>query len=215
MIKVTLTGTDGSGKSTLAGLLARELESALGRGRALRASIWEVFDGLGSRLTREDLQRYLASLQPVPRLLLFAHVLRQAEEQVAARAPAVLIQDGNLEKYAAMELARGGQRPEISKILSIQSAPGLTFWLDLDPEAAWERKLGATDYELGRGAGGGLAGSEGAREEFLRYQSKVRQELRALASERGTWTALDATEPPQLLAARVARAVLEKHGASR
>jgi dTMP kinase len=80
---------------------------------------------------------------------------------------------------------RGIARDYLHRLYSLALKPDLTFWLNVEPEVAFERefkKTGAISYwEAGRD----MSLSNNLHRSFIRYQTMVRREFAYLAKKHG------------------------------
>ena len=187
---VTLEGGEGSGKSTLMLALAARAREA---GRTVVTTREPGGTPLGERL-REALLGSQQAPSPQAELLVFA----AARAELVARVIRPALEQGSLvlsDRYADSTVAYQqygrGLPPELVSA-AIESATGgltpvLTLLLDIEPELGIARSGGAGDY---------------LERDGLEFHARVRDGYRALAErDPGRWVTLDATLPPDALAA--------------
>lgn len=187
---VTLEGGEGSGKSTLMIALAARAREA---GRTVVTTREPGGTPLGERL-REALLGSQQAPSPQAELLVFAaaraelvaRVIRPALEQGA-----LVLSDRYADSTVAYQQYGRGLAPELVSA-AIESATGgltpvLTLLLDIAPELGIARSGAAGDY---------------LERDGLEFHARVRDGYRALAErDPGRWATLDATLPPDALAA--------------
>jgi dTMP kinase len=179
---IVVEGTDGSGRSTHISLLVEWLES---EGFAVQTM------GLRrSNLVGRDIDELLAA-NAVTRLtlaLMYAtDFFDQLEHRIipALRSGLIVLADRYIYTLIARAAVRGIARDYLDRLYSLALKPDLTFWLNVEPEVAFERefkKTGAISYwEAGRD----MSLSNNLHRSFIRYQTMVRREFAYLAKKHG------------------------------
>jgi dTMP kinase len=179
---IVVEGTDGSGRSTHISLLVEWLES---EGFAVQTM------GLRrSNLVGRDIDELLAA-NAVTRLtlaLMYAtDFFDQLEHRIipALRSGLIVLADRYIYTLIARAAVRGIARDYLHRLYSLALKPDLTFWLNVEPEVAFERefkKTGAISYwEAGRD----MSLSNNLHRSFIRYQTMVRREFAYLAKKHG------------------------------
>lgn len=216
---VAFEGADGVGKSTQVKLAAdwvktRGWEVVTTRepggtnlGQQLRALLLDTGESAELSRNQDEASPHAGEAAPrrgqvAPRAeaLLFAADRAQHVAELivpALNAGKVVISD----RFMASSVAYQGQGrdlgPKEIRDLSLWATggltPNLTVLLDLDPEIAWERQQNdetrvAPDRMEGEG---------------LEFQRKVRAQFRRLAEGNETWLVVDASLPPEEIAAQV------------
>ncbi len=188
---ITFEGGEGGGKSTQVAHLAGNLRAA---GRSVLTAREPGGTELGERV--REITRDPAT--PLAELFLFEAARAQLVAEVvrpALMAGAAVI----LDRYADSTLAYQGygrgldlaQLRQANAIATSGLTPDLTFLLDIDVERGLQRKLG----EIGHDAIG---------REHRDFHQRVRNGYLTLAAaEIERWAVLDATQPPDEIAARV------------
>ena len=194
---VTFEGVDGSGKSTVAHSLARALrndgmsvlhvdrragmpgESYPARhARRLADLLWPATT---DEPQHELSDHYFLYLTAAWLQLLDQHVIRPALERET-----VVVLDGWYYKAAARHQLRPHVSHKLVKECFAQlSKPHLVFFLQIEPEAAANRKLYFSNAECGINDG-----HEGGRDGFIDYQRRVERGLRQVLADEGTRTVL-------------------------
>ncbi len=197
---VTFEGGDGSGKSTQSALLAAWL-------RELGREVVQTREPGGTELgveIRHLVQHRRGHVAPRAEALLYAadraHHIATVVRPALERG-AVVVQDRYLDSSVAYQGAGRELDPDEVRGISLWAAEGLlpdaTFLLDLEPAVSRER-LGATErvYDRLEEVGGD-------------FPSRVRAEyLELAAAEPERFVVLDATLPPDALAAAIRERVL-------
>lgn len=182
MAFVAVEGIDGAGKSTAISRLAQLLPRVYVTAEPSRGPI--------GRLIKEWALRG-GSVDPHVDALLFAadrieHYRREVEPRL--REGYIVVTERYIESSLAYQVAAGVAPDFVACINSAVPRPHLTVILDLPPEVAVARLAARTHSE------------KFERLEFLR---RVREIYLARARERG-YPVLDATEPPEEVAKRLA-----------
>ncbi|MEV0251091.1 aminotransferase class III-fold pyridoxal phosphate-dependent enzyme [Nocardia sp. NPDC050712] len=193
---ICIAGGDGSGKTTQVARLAAAFEA---NGQTVAAvTIWDAFldPKVASKLPFDkpaDIYKYLQVLNPLARTHFLFHAMQLALDLAAARGPDVLLVNAYWYKYYATEVAYGGDPTVLRALASGFPEPDRTFHLAIAPQDALARKQNRSDYESGYGD----------EQEFLDFQSRAHQAIKALSAEFG-WSELDGTAP----AAEITAAIL-------
>lgn len=171
---IVLEGVDGSGRSTQIELLKEWLES---EGYAVRTM------GLRrSALVAKNLDDVLAKnvVTRVTLSLLYAtDFFHQLESVImpALQAGFVVLADRYIFTLIARGAVRGIKHPYLHSLYQLALRPHLTFWLDISPQAAFERGLkkdqGISYWESGRD----MHLSNDLYKSFIRYQTMIRKEF--------------------------------------
>lgn len=190
---VTLEGGEGSGKSTL-------LEALAARARAMGAEVVAAREpggtALGERLRHALLDSTDADASrpdPIAELLTFAaaraQLLAEVVRPALARGALVLLDRYADSTVAYQQYGRGLPASAVAAVNGVATGdlrPALTVLLNVDPVAGLARG-GRTDY---------------LEREALAFHQRVRAGYLALAqAEPARWLVLDATHPPDVLAA--------------
>jgi dTMP kinase len=191
---VAVEGTDGSGKSAA----ARELVSKLRDGRIPAVLVDAKRPSLSSPFLSERMKVHASILWENPSseprdLLCDAHwvhlsaswyeAVAQHAVAPALQAPQIVVVDGWFYKLLARFLLKEHHVAQLADYSYRHiMAPDLVCLLDVDPEIAASRK-----HEFGFSETGNFDGLQGVtRQNFIIYQSRVRESLRGLA-RRGDW----------------------------
>lgn len=201
---ITLEGGDGSGKTTQSSLLEDWLRE---RGRTVVRTREPGGSEVGN-LIRDIVLHHRGDVAPRAEALLYAadrahHVATVVRPALAAGD--VVIQDRYLDSSVAYQGAGRALDPREVRELSLWAAegalPDVTVLLDLDPETA-RKRLDADDKPFDR--------LEAERAEF---HERVRAHYLALAdAEPDRFLVIDASLPPETIAARVRERVAERLG---
>lgn len=207
---VAVTGPDGSGKSTACSSAMSLLVAKLGPGAVAEVSVWDALRPLPGIQTpfgsRREAEAYLASLDGPSRTLFIFHALRRSLQLGLASDAQVLLLNGYWYKYAVSELGYGVDEEVVRGAARAFPAPDRVFFLDVDPETAWERRRvstarephGSTRYEGGGDEGG-----------FLAFQRRLRPIWERLsAQESPTWVKISAMDAPDAVARRIAEGAI-------
>lgn len=201
-IFVTFEGGDGAGKTTQASLLERWLTE---KGRATVRTREPGGTEVGVRI-RDIVLHHRGHIAARAEALLYAadraHHIETVVQPAIARGD-VVIQDRYLDSSVAYQGAGRVLDADDVRALSLWATdgllPDLTVLLDLDPDAA-RRRLDADDKPFDR--------LEAEKSDF---HARVRAGFLALADrEPERFLVLDATEAPDVLAARVRDAVEQR-----
>lgn len=175
---IVLEGTDGSGRSTQISLLTEWLES---EGFAVQTM------GLRrSALVGKDIDSLLAR-NAVTRLtlgLMYAtDFYDQLEHRIipALRSGLVVLADRYIYTLIARAAVRGMSRDYLHGLYSLALKPDLTFWLNVDPAAAFDREFKKSPAISYWEAGRDMSLSTNLYKSFIRYQGMVRREFQYLA----------------------------------
>lgn len=203
---ITFEGPEGGGKSTQ----ARRLAAAL---RATGFAVTLVYEP-GSTKLGEAIRRLVltpgesGALSPRAEALLFATARAQLVEEVIrpalARGDIVICDRFSDSTFAYQIGGRGLPAEAVAAVVDFATAglrPDLTFLLDLEVSTGLARKAG--------GAGDRLEA------EAIRFHQAVRESYRSLAmQEPERIKTIDATRPPEEIAAEIWRAVIAYPGRS-
>lgn len=195
---IAVTGPDGSGKSTACSSASRLLSEKLGPGAVAEVSVWDALRPIPGIQTpfgsRREAEAYLAALDGPSRTLFIFHALRRSLQLALASSARVLLLNGYWYKYAVSELGYGVDEDVVRGAARAFPRPGGVFFLDIDPETAWERRRVSTRYEGGGDASG-----------FLAFQRRLRPVWERLRSvEAPPWVTLSALDAPETVARRIA-----------
>lgn len=190
---IVLEGGEGAGKSTLAAALATRLEAA---GREV-VTIREPGGTRAGEQVRLLLHERLAPWAEVfafltARAQLVAEVIRPA----LARGATVICDRFEASTFAYQGYGRGMPLQALetaNRYATGGTSPSITIYLDIDPETGLARKLGETE-----------AVATGF--ENIEFHRRVRRGYHVIGhnSEPGKWLTLDATRPPEEIAADAA-----------
>jgi thymidylate kinase len=195
-VRLCVTGTDGVGKSTLLAEVADRLARS-GR-RVAVVTVWDALralPGVPPVATRDEIDRYFATLEPISRALLVFHALATALERARARGVQIELLDGYWYKCVATEIAYGGDAERLLRLAMVFPEPTHVVRLHLDVALAARRKTSFSRYETG------FAGAPTARA-FVVFQRRVAVALASVLAAR-PHLVLDARPPVSQLAARV------------
>ena len=204
---ICVTGPDGSGKTTQIGRIAELLERG-GKHTIAPVTIWDLLldpSSKGKLIFNEPAQvdRYLSILHPTSRTLFLYHCMHEALVLAGKRGADVLLINAYWYKYYATEVAHGGDRVLLRELARVFPAPALTFYLKVDPEEAFARKVALSGYETG-------FAKERTKDAFVAFQRVAHAELERLADEL-SWVPLDGRASidalTALLAERIAKEV--------
>jgi len=175
---IVLEGSDGSGRSTQIALLTEWLES---QGFAVQTM------GLRrSYLVAEDIDDLLAN-NAVTRMtlaLMYAtDFYDQLEHRIvpALRSGMVVLADRYIFTLIARAVVRGIDREYLHGLYEMSLRPQLTFWLNVGPEAAFEREFKKSHAISYWEAGRDMSLSSDLYKSFIRYQGMVKKEFEVLA----------------------------------
>ena len=190
---ICITGPDGSGKTTQITKLA-EYFAYNNAHKVVAVTIWDLL--LEPKLktvipfnSPREVDAYLGILDNLPRSLFLYHCFKQALESAYKKNPQVILLNAYWYKYFATEVVHGSERQILKQLAeSIFPEPEVTFYLNLEPELAFERKTEAmlSSYETGFAA-------KRDKESFLNFQSQLQHELEKLAVEK-SWVKIEATQ---------------------
>jgi thymidylate kinase len=189
---ICITGPDGSGKTTLISSLVHRLAQNPGK-KTAGITIWDLMflpeeKKHISIASPGKVDRYLAGLHPVSRTLFLFHCFFQALAMAGEKEADIYFINAYWYKYAASEVAHGGDYETTLRLASIFPEPDLTVYLDIDPRTAAERKERFSGYECGFPPDG-----EGNRQDFIDFQKKSGKILKILMQDRHCIT-LDARD---------------------
>ena len=173
-----LEGSDGSGRSTQIALLTEWLES---EGFAVQTM------GLRrSNLVADDIDDLLAN-NAVTRMtlaLMYAtDFYDQLEHRIvpALRSGMIVLADRYIFTLIARAVVRGIDREYLHGLYEMALRPDLTFWLNVRPEAAFEREFKKAHAISYWEAGRDMSLSSDLYKSFIRYQGMVKKEFEVLA----------------------------------
>lgn len=184
---IVLEGTDGSGRSTQISLLTEWLES---EGFAVQTM------GLRrSGLVAQDIDALLAenTITRMTLTLMYAtDFFDQLEHRIipALRSDFVVLADRYFYTLIARAAARGIQRDYLQGLYEMALRPDLTFWLNVGPQAAFEREFKKSHTISYWESGRDMSLSNDLFQSFIKYQAKMKKEFELLA-ERHNFVALD------------------------
>jgi dTMP kinase len=207
---IAFAGIDGAGKSTQAKTLARRLAEA---GRSVKViDKWDVLDPrihpecrfIDSRL--EEVRVCISEMEGPGRALFLFWCIALATTRSMKESHDYFISDGYWMKHAAAELAMGCPRAMIDGYVEALPPADLTFYFDLEPGLAYERKGAAdvTPYECG-------CDPEMKPEGFIRHQAGIRTILKDWAARDG-WVSIDATRDRDTIGQDITAHVLKDSG---
>ncbi len=175
---IVVEGTDGSGRSTHISLLTEWLES---QGFAVQSM------GLRrSNLVAKDIDALLAR-NTVTRLtlaLMYAtDFYDQLEHSVipALRSGMVVLADRYIYTLIARAAVRGIGHDYLHGLYNLALTPDMTFWLNVEPEIAFEREFKKSNAVSFWEAGRDMSLSNNLFKSFIRYQTMIRKEFEYLA----------------------------------
>ena len=180
-------GMDGSGRSTQITLLTEWLES---EGFAV-----ETMGLRRSGLVAKDIDALLAenTITKMTLTLMYAtDFYDQLEHRIipALRSDFVVLADRYFFTLIARAAARGIERDYLYGLYEMALRPDLTFWLNVRPEAAFEREFRKSHTISYWESGRDLSLSDDLFQSFIMYQAKIKKEFEAL-SERNGFLAMD------------------------
>lgn len=171
---IVVEGTDGSGRSTHISLLTEWLES---EGFAVQSM------GLRrSTLVAKDIDSLLAA-NAVTRMtlaLMYAtDFFDQLEHRIipALRSGLIVLADRYIYTLIARAAVRGIGRDYLHRLYSLALKPDLTFWLNVEPEVAFDREFKKNPAISYWEAGRDMSLSNNLYKSFIRYQTMVRREF--------------------------------------
>lgn len=175
---IVVEGTDGSGRSTHISLLTEWLES---QGFAVQTM------GLRrSNLVAKDIDTLMAR-NAVTRLTLALMYATDFYDQLehsaipALRSGLVVLADRYIYTLIARAAVRGIGHDYLHGLYHLALTPDLTFWLNVEPEIAFEREFKKSNdigfWEAGRD----MSLSNNLFKSFIRYQTMIRKEFEYLS----------------------------------
>jgi dTMP kinase len=184
---IVLEGMDGSGRSTQISLLTEWLES---EGFAV-----ETMGLRRSGLVAKDIDALLAenTITRMTLTLMYAtDFYDQLEHRIipALRSDFVVLADRYIYTLIARAAARGIGRDYLHGLYEMALRPDLTFWLNVRPEAAFEREFRKSHTISYWESGRDLSLSDDLFQSFIMYQAKIKKEFESL-SERHGFLAMD------------------------
>ncbi len=168
---IALIGQDGAGKSTQS-LMLQDWLNSIGKSVCVLDK-WDVLDAAQHNECRfmsgdrHQLRVCISEMEGHARALFLMwtmHITMQKKMQ--ANPDTVFISDGYWVKHAASEIVYGIDSAWVENLVSVFPKPDLTFYFEIDPLLAANRKDEFTPYECGRDTGLSL-------ESFLVHQKKV------------------------------------------
>ena len=184
---IVIEGMDGSGRSTQISLLTEWLES---EGFAV-----ETMGLRRSGLVAKDIDTLMAenTITRMTLTLMYAtDFYDQLEHRIipALRSDFVVLADRYFYTLIARAAARGIQRDYLNGLYEMALKPELTFWLNVRPEAAFEREFRKSHAISYWESGRELSLSNDLFQSFIMYQAKIKKEFESLAERHG-FIALD------------------------
>jgi len=179
---IVIEGMDGSGRSTQISLLTEWLES---EGFAVQTM------GLRrSGLVAKDIDALLAenTITRMTLTLMYAtDFYDQLEHRIipALRSDFVVLADRYFYTLIARAAARGIQRDYLHGLYEMALRPDLTFWLNVRPEAAFEREFRKSHTISYWESGRDMSLSNDLFQSFVRYQSMIKREFEYLSKRHG------------------------------
>ncbi|MGO9642569.1 MAG: dTMP kinase [Candidatus Acidiferrales bacterium] len=179
---IVLEGTDGSGRSTQIALLTEWLES---EGFAVQTM------GLRrSFLVAKDIDTLLAenTITRMTLTLMYAtDFYDQLEHRIipALRSDFIVLADRYFYTLIARAAVRSIERGYLHGLYEMALRPDLTFWLNVGPEAAFEREFRKSHAISYWESGRDMSLSNDLFQSFIRYQARIRKEFETLSSRHG------------------------------
>jgi dTMP kinase len=176
---IVLEGTDGSGRSTQISLLTEWLES---QGFAVQTM------GLRrSFLVAKDIDTLMAenTITRMTLALMYAtDFFDQLEHRIipALRSDFIVLSDRYFYTLIARAAVRGIERGYLRGLYEMALRPHLTFWLNVGPEAAFEREFRKSHAISYWESGRDMSLSNDLFQSFIRYQARIRKEFEALSA---------------------------------
>jgi len=176
---IVLEGTDGSGRSTQISLLTEWLES---QGFAVQTM------GLRrSFLVAKDIDTLLAenTITRMTLTLMYAtDFFDQLEHRIipALRSDFIVLSDRYFYTLIARAAVRGIERGYLRSLYEMALRPDLTFWLNVGPEAAFEREFRKSHAISYWESGRDMSLSNDLFQSFIRYQARIRSQFEALST---------------------------------
>jgi dTMP kinase len=184
---IVIEGMDGSGRSTQISLLTEWLES---EGFAVQTM------GLRrSGLVAKDIDALLAenTITRMTLTLMYAtDFYDQLEHRIipALRSDFVVLADRYFYTLIARAAAREIERDYLNGLYEMALRPDLTFWLNVRPEAAFEREFRKSHAISYWESGRDMSLSNDLFQSFILYQAKIKNEFEMLA-KRHDFIAMD------------------------
>ncbi len=184
---IVIDGIDGCGKSTQVKLLANLLAK---RGIDFVTSKWKDSQYVEKLFIGDLLKRFQDGSVRIPpearTFLLAADISNRLSSTIkpALSSGKVVIGDRYIYKIVAQGIARGLERRWLESLFTFAVEPDVKFFLDLDPEVAAERILSYREISYYE-AGCDILDGEDRRRNFVKFQSKVRENLLTIAKEVG------------------------------
>ncbi len=179
---IVIEGMDGSGRSTQISLLTEWLEC---EGFAVQTM------GLRrSGLVAQDIDALLAenTITRMTLTLMYAtDFYDQLEHRIipALRSDFVVLADRYFYTLIARAAARAIHRDYLSGLYEMALRPDLTFWLNVRPQAAFEREFRKSHAISYWESGRDMSLSNDLFQSFIMYQAKIKNEFEFLAERHG------------------------------
>jgi dTMP kinase len=171
---IVIEGMDGSGRSTQISLLTEWLESE------------------GFAVQTMGLRRSGLVAKDIDALMYATDFYDQLEHRIipALRSDFVVLADRYFYTLIARAAVRGIQRDYLHGLYEMALRPDLTFWLNVRPEAAFEREFRKSHAISYWESGRDMSLSDDLFKSFILYQAKIKKEFEALA-EKQNFLAMD------------------------
>ncbi len=175
---IVIEGTDGSGRSTQISLLTEWLES---EGFAVETMGLRRSNLIGRNI--DDLLAKNTVTSLTLGLVYATDFFDQLENRIlpALRSGLVVLADRYIYTLIARAVVRGINRNYLEGIFQLALRPDLTFWLNVSPEAAFEREFKKSQAISYWEAGRDMHLSSDLFESFIRYQTKIKKEFEQLS----------------------------------
>ena len=190
---VVIDGIDGCGKSTQVKLLAESLQK---QEKIVVTSKWKDSAYVQKLFIGDLLKRFQDGTVRIPpearTFLLAADISNRLENTIkpALKQNRIVIGDRYIYKVVAQGIARGLKKTWLDSLFEFAERPDITVILDIDPVVAAERIVSYRDISYYE-AGMDILPGEDRKANFIRFQSRVRDNLKSLAGEVGAFV-LDA-----------------------
>ena len=179
---IVIEGMDGSGRSTQISLLTEWLESEgfAVETMGLRRS-WLVAKDIDALLAENTITRMTLTL------MYATDFYDQLEHRIipALRSDFVVLADRYFYTLIARAAVRGIERDYLHGLYEMALRPDLTFWLNVRPEAAFEREFRKSHAISYWESGRDLSLSDDLYKSVIMYQAKIKKEFEALAERQG------------------------------
>jgi dTMP kinase len=142
--------------------------------------------------------------------LLAADISNRLESSIqpALREKRIVIGDRYIYKIVAQGMARGLKKSWLDGLFEFAPKPDITILLDIDPPTAAERIEAYREISYYE-AGMDVLSGEDRRANFIKFQRRVRENLRALAEESGAFV-LNAERPVEVQHEEIVR-IVDRH----